>query len=150
MSSSIFSPPRLTHGFAQLTIRNSPQQQSLPSFRPIRVSSGKGKVHRYNPIKAYAAIGNTRTVALVSLDGSIDWCCMPRFDSPSVFARLLDAEKGGAFTICPLDHYDSEQRYERDTNILKTSFRIQNRIVRVTDFMPITDSVNGIEAPGNT
>ena len=56
----------------------------------------------YKPIEDYGVIGDLHTVALVGKDGSIDWCCLPHFDSPSVFASILDAQKGGFFKIAPL------------------------------------------------
>ena len=56
---------------------------------------------RYHPIENYGIIGNMHSAALVSLDGSVDWLCLPRFDSPSVFGAILDAEKGGRFRIAP-------------------------------------------------
>jgi len=67
----------------------------------IKNSSRRPEV--YLPIGDYAVIGNLRTVALVGKNGSIDWCCIPRFDAPSVFGALLDAEKGGFFRIAPPD-----------------------------------------------
>ena len=56
---------------------------------------------RYEPIENYGIVGNMRGAALISLDGSVDWLCLPRFDSPSVFGAILDAEKGGRFRIAP-------------------------------------------------
>src|SRR5579871_5780421 len=78
----------------------------------------------YLPIEDYAVIGDLHTVAQVSKDGSIDWCCLPRFDSPSVFGALLDARKGGFFRIAPPDTEGLRRRqlYLPDTNILITRF----------------------------
>jgi len=106
----------------------------------------KPKFHRYNPIRDYTVIGNTHTVALIGVEGSIDWCCLPRFDSPSVFAKILDFDKGGEFTIRPLGPHKSEPSYEEDTNILKTHYHGRNGTVDVTDFMPIADLGGAIEA----
>jgi len=66
----------------------------------------------------YGVIGNCRTAAFISKTGSIDWCCFPDFDSPSVFARLLDYEKGGHFGIQVGEEYTISQRYVAHTNIL--------------------------------
>ncbi len=98
----------------------------------------------YKDISSYGAIGNMHGAALVGLDGSIDWCCMPRIDSPSVFAAILDEEKGGSFQIAPLDPYESSQRYLPDTNILETSFTTATGTVTVTDFMPLSP-VRGVD-----
>ena len=76
----------------------------------------------YKPISDYGVIGDMHTAALVGLDGSIDWYCAPRFDSPSVFAALLDARKGGKFQLSPTEKFRAEQSYEGDTNVLTTSF----------------------------
>src|ERR1700730_12038263 len=99
---------------------------------------------RYLPIQDYAVIGNLHTVALVGKTGSIDWCCLPRFDAPSVFGALLDAEKGGFFRIAPLPSPGTEykQLYLPDTNILITRFLTPHGVGEVTDFMPIKQAGN--------
>ena len=71
-------------------------------------------------------MGDPRSAALVGLDGSIDWCCFPRFDSPSVFAAILDASKGGCFAITPQGTYSASQRYLDGTNILETRFETES------------------------
>ena len=90
----------------------------------------------YKKISDYGVIGNLRTVALIGLDGSIDWLCLPFLDSPSVFGSLLDDKKGGRFHIRPADEYDSTARYREGTNILVTSMRTRTGVMRLTDFMP--------------
>src|SRR5688500_16386986 len=90
----------------------------------------------YLPIESHGAIGNGRTVALVGADGSIDWCPFPRIDRPSVFARILDAERGGYWQIVPDEPWTATRRYLDDTNILVTTFTTANGIVEVTDLMP--------------
>ena len=92
---------------------------------------------RQQPISDYALIGDMRTAALVGLDGSIDWCCLPRFDSGSVFASLLDPERGGTWSIRPREKWTSTQRYLPRTNILETTFRTDAGVISVTDFMPV-------------
>ena len=69
-------------------------------------------------IGSHGLIGDMSSAALVATDGTIDWCCMPRFDSPSVFAALLDSKSGGRFQIAPVDVASTRQAYLRDTNIL--------------------------------
>ena len=81
----------------------------------------------------YALIGNCRAAALVSKNGSIDWCCLPEFHSPSIFAALLDRSKGGYFSISPAIAYQSSQHYIRETNVLQTLFITADGEVRVTD-----------------
>ena len=71
----------------------------------------------YKPISDYGLIGDMHSAALVGLDGSIDWLCFPRFDSPSVFAAILDDAKGGRFRLAPAVAYRSQQSYVADTNI---------------------------------
>jgi GH15 family glucan-1,4-alpha-glucosidase len=91
----------------------------------------------YERIENYGVIGNMRTVALVSLNGSIDWLCFPNFDSPSVFAALLDDEKGGRFSIHPVDTgVTCKQLYWPDTNVLITRFLSPGGVAEVEDFMP--------------
>jgi GH15 family glucan-1,4-alpha-glucosidase len=87
----------------------------------------------YAPIRAYAAIGDGRTVALVALDGSIDWLPLPDLDSPSVFAAILDAREGGRFALEPDVPYRATRRYLPDTNLLETTFTTDGGEVRVTD-----------------
>src|ERR1700710_710228 len=92
----------------------------------------------YPPIADHGLIGDLRTAALVGTDGTVDWFCCPRFDSPSIFARLLDAERGGAWTIAPL-HSDARthQFYFPDSNILVTRFLTEAGVAEVHDFMPV-------------
>ncbi len=98
----------------------------------------------YKPIKSYAAIGNTHTAALVNLDGSIDWCCLPRFDSPSLFAAILDAQHGGSFRLSPAGEFESSQEYIPKTNVLKTTFQAETSTVELVDFMPCFKDDGGI------
>ena len=91
---------------------------------------------RYRPISDYALIGNGHTAALIARDGSIDFLCWPFFDSGSVFARILDAEKGGYFAIGPREPFEVKRRYITGTNILQTTFITRSGVVRLTDLMP--------------
>ena len=98
----------------------------------------------YPPIENYGVIGNLSTVALVSLGGSIDFLSYPRFDSPTIFCKLLDAEKGGSFSVCPqMDNMVTKQLYMPDTNVLVTRFFAEEGIAEVIDFMPIQDGNHG-------
>jgi GH15 family glucan-1,4-alpha-glucosidase len=84
----------------------------------------------------YGVIGNCRSAALVSREGSIDWCCLPDFTSSSIFASLLDREKGGRFGFEPEGLLSVSQEYERNTNILVTRFETRDGDFEVIDFMP--------------
>ena len=99
----------------------------------MRVGDG-----RYPAIESHAIIGDLQTAALVAIDGTIDFLCLPHFDSPSVFASLLDAGKGGRFTISPdLDQPRHKQLYLPDTNLLLTRFLAPEGVVEISDFMPV-------------
>src|SRR5512138_973606 len=98
---------------------------------------------RYQPIENYGIIGNLHTAALVGMDGSIDWLCLPRFDSPSVFAAILDGARGGRFRIAPsndgrpIDRMRHKQFYWPDTNVLITRFLHPDGIGEIEDYMPV-------------
>jgi len=93
------------------------------------------------PIENYGMIGNLCTAALVGIDSSIDFFCFPEFDSPTVFAALLDAERGGSFSIRPqISGMQSKQMYAADSNVLITRFLSHGATAEVTDFMPLTAS----------
>jgi GH15 family glucan-1,4-alpha-glucosidase len=92
----------------------------------------------YDTIESYGVIGNMRTVALVSLQGSIDWMCFPQFDSPSVFGAMLDDTKGGRFSIRPAGPLGTcKQLYWPDTNVLVTRFLSPEGVGEIEDFMPV-------------
>ncbi|WP_369725695.1 glycoside hydrolase family 15 protein [Bradyrhizobium sp. LLZ17] len=92
-------------------------------------------------IEDYALIGDCETAALVGLDGSIDWLCLPRFDSDSVFAKLLGGDNNGCWLIRPDEQHSASRHYRPGTLILETTFKTDNGCVRLTDFMP--PKVNG-------
>jgi hypothetical protein len=94
---------------------------------------------RYQPIENHGIVGNMHSAALVSLDGSVDWLCLPRFDSPSVFGAILDADKGGRFRIAPATAgaLRYKQYYWPETNVLITRFLHPDGIAEVEDYMPV-------------
>src|SRR3954452_11982361 len=92
----------------------------------------------YLPIEEHGVIGDLHTVALVGTDGTIDWYCPERFDSPSIFASILDADRGGHFRISPVERdHTAKQLYFPDTNVLITRFLTPGGVGEVQDFMPI-------------
>ncbi len=98
----------------------------------------------YQPIENYGIIGDLRTIALVGMDGSIDFMCLPEFDSPSVFAALLDERRGGRFQVAPLlDGARQRQLYLPDTCVLLTRFLSDEGVAEVSDFMVITEPGHG-------
>jgi GH15 family glucan-1,4-alpha-glucosidase len=95
----------------------------------------------YQPIEDYGIIGNMRTLALVGIDGSIDWLCFPHFDSPSVFCSILDDKKGGRFKIAPAaTEVTRKQLYWPETNVLITRFLSPEGVGEIRDFMPLEPS----------
>jgi GH15 family glucan-1,4-alpha-glucosidase len=92
----------------------------------------------YQPIENYGIIGDLHTVALIGLNGSIDFFCFPHYDSPSLFARLLDEKKGGFFCLRPeFSEAKTKQLYMPDTNVLLTRFLSPDGVGEITDFMPV-------------
>ncbi|PYS20246.1 MAG: glucoamylase, partial [Acidobacteria bacterium] len=92
----------------------------------------------YQPIENYGIIGNMRTVALIGMNGSIDWYCYPHFDSPSIFGAILDDNKGGRFQIQAVgEDVRHKQLYLPSTNILVTRFLLRDGIAELEDFMPV-------------
>ncbi len=104
---------------------------TMNDFEPITYVDG------YLPIEEHGLIGDGSTAALVGRDGAISWMCAPRFDSPPVFCRILDARRGGAFTIAPEGLVESRQYYEPDTAVLVTEMRGPAGMVRVTDALTL-------------
>jgi GH15 family glucan-1,4-alpha-glucosidase len=102
-----------------------------PPFRPVRERDG------YPALEDLGVIGDGTTAALVGLDGSIPWMCLPRFDSAPLFCGLLDRTRGGHFTVTPEDLVEARQRYEPDTAVLVTELRSTTGVVRITDALTV-------------
>ena len=102
-----------------------------PAFRVLRRRDG------YLPIEDHGLIGDGTTAALVGLDGTIPWMCLPRFDSEPLFCGLLDDARGGCFTVAPEDVVEARQSYEPDTAVIVTELRSPTGLLRVTDAMAL-------------
>jgi len=117
-------------------VRGAHAKKSPHSARWIELSICSAMA--YQPIENYGIIGNMRTAALVGMNGSIDWLCVPFFDSPSVFAAILDDQKGGRFEIAPQgEGIRAKQFYWPETNVLVTRFLSPDGVGEVVDFMPV-------------
>jgi hypothetical protein len=103
---------------------------------------------RYPAIEDHAVIGDLHTVAMVATDGTIDWCCMPRFDSPAVFASLLDADRGGSFAV-RAEAVRTRQLYMPDSNVLVTRFLGADSVGEVVDFMVPRHPGGVLQHPGH-
>jgi alpha,alpha-trehalase len=115
----------------------------MDAFRPLHRRDG------YLPIEDHGLIGDGTTAALVGRDGAVSWLCVPRFDSPPLFCGILDAARGGAFTVAPEGLVDSRQFYETDTGVLVTEMRTASGLVRLTDALTLrsgADLTEGVAA----
>ena len=110
------------------------QRASETYHRPRKVEIGD-----------YAIIGDCRTAALVSKDGSIDWLCLPHFSGTSVFAALLDQERGGRFRIRPAAPFRSTRRYFGATGVLETTFETASGSARLLDLMPVAGNSSTLQ-----
>src|SRR5512146_1896996 len=88
-------------------------------------------------IHDYGVIGDCRSAALVSERGSVDWLCWPRFDSPPIFAAILDPQRGGTWSIAPAGGFKTERSYVEDSNVLETTFHSASGEAVLTDLMPV-------------
>src|SRR4051812_27249337 len=112
---------------------NGAEIHALPDHS-VRAGSARS-ARGYVPIADYGYLSDCRSGALVATDGSVDWLCWPRFDSPALFARVLDSERGGCFSIAPTEPFTVERRYVERTNVLQTTFRTDSGTVRLNDWL---------------
>jgi GH15 family glucan-1,4-alpha-glucosidase len=97
------------------------------------------------PIESYALLGDTRTAALVGIDGSMDWLCLPRFDSPACFAALLGEPRHGRWLLAPREGVRGTRRHYRDgTLVLETEFATDAGVVRLVDCMPPDEAIPNV------
>lgn len=109
---------------------------NMSNWEPLHYTNG------YLPLEDYGLIGDGTTAALVGRDGSIPWMCLPRFDSPPLFCGILDAGRGGAFTIQPENVQETRHYYEPNTAVLVTELRTKTGVVRLTDAMLFRSGAN--------
>lgn len=112
--------------------------KALPEMSPVDGEPNSQTDGSHIPIRGiqdHALIGNLRTAALVSIDGSIESMCIPYFDSPSVFARIIDADKGGHFVITPTWSFKPKQAYAPNSNVLVTKFLNEDGVGLLTDLL---------------
>ena len=102
-----------------------------------------GLAGEYLPIAEHGLVGDLHSVALVGTNGTIDWFCCPRFDSPSVFGSLLDAGRGGSFALAAAVPARTRQFYLPDTNVLMTRFFAEGGVGEIQDFMLLQDPTTG-------
>lgn len=120
----------------------------MPDPNTVRMSaSSQASAPSYPPIADHGIIGNCQTAALITSRGSMDWLCWPRFDSPSIFARLLDLKKGGQWAIHPTEAFRSSHAYLHRTNVLATTFTTDGGRVRLVDAMNIAFQSDGNNRP---
>jgi GH15 family glucan-1,4-alpha-glucosidase len=124
----------------------SREEAGVPDRPDAASADGSPRLHGDElTLHDYGLIGNEQTGALVSRLGSVDWACLPRFDSPSVFARLLDHRVGGFHQMAPTDRYISHQQYVNGTNVLATIFELRRSVsLTITDFMPMGPPISSI------
>ncbi|MGE5523815.1 MAG: glycoside hydrolase family 15 protein [Rhodospirillaceae bacterium] len=115
----------------------------MPDLSADAVQPADVPASSYPPLADYAAIGNCRTLALVSRSGSMDWLCMPHFSGATFFAALVDARHGGRFALTPRDIVTSVRTYVPDTNVLQTRWRCRNGELVLTDFMTVRSGDQG-------
>jgi alpha,alpha-trehalase len=112
------------------------QRDQGPPFQPLQYTDG------FLPIRDHGLIGDGNTAALIGRDGALVWMCAPRFDSPALFARILDAERGGAFVLCPEEAREARQHYLGDTGVLVTEIRTATGLVQLTDALTLRSGAN--------